>query len=73
MTNPKTQSMNFLNKIQAHSVENGKQIYKQLCKKCGGKGYYQSIVMVSSVEIKNEIVSCEICEGGFIYGPEQTK
>lgn len=71
MERPKTQSLNFLNKIQLHSFENGKQIYKQLCTRCGGKGYYQSIVMVSGTEIKNEIVSCLECEGGFIYGPKQ--
>lgn len=71
MINPKTQSINFLNKIQNHSLENGKQIFKQLCIKCGGKGYYQSIVMISGTEIKNEIVSCLDCEGGFIYGPKK--
>lgn len=70
MINPKISSLTFLNKIQKHSIENGKQIYKQLCKKCGGKTFYQSIVMVGPKEIKNEIVSCENCEGGFIYGPK---
>jgi len=73
MERPKIQSLNFLNKVQNHSIENGKEIFKQLCKKCGGKGYYQSIIMVSDKEMKNEIVSCEVCEGGFIYGPKQTE
>lgn len=70
MTNPKTQSLNFLNKIQKHSIENGKEIFKQLCLKCGGKGFYQSIVMIEEHEIKNEIVSCLDCDGGFVYGPK---
>jgi len=65
--------MKFLNKIQAHSLEDGKQIYKQLCKKCGGKGFYQSILVVGWTQVKNEIVSCLDCEGGFIYGPKQTE
>jgi len=26
--------------------------------------------MVGPNEMKNEIVSCENCEGGFIYGPK---
>ena len=73
MTNPKIQSLNFLNKIQDHSVENGKQIYKQLCKRCGGKGYYQDIVVVSGIKIKDEIVSCLECEAGFIYGPKSVE
>jgi len=29
--------------------------------------------MVGSNEMKNEIVSCEKCEGGFIYGPKPTE
>ena len=64
--------MSILNKIQVHSSENSEIIFKQVCLKCGGKTFYQSIVVVGTHEIKNEIVSCEVCEGGFIYGPKQT-
>jgi len=60
-----------LNLIQQISSNNGNPIFKQLCTKCGGKSYYQSIVMVGENEMKNEIVSCEVCEGGFVYGTKR--
>lgn len=68
MTNPKQGMLQKLNLIQQISFDEEKSIFKQLCKKCGGKTFYQSIIMVGPNEIKNELVSCEVCEGGFIYG-----
>jgi len=73
MERPKIQSLNFLNKIQTHSFENGKEIFKQLCKRCGGKGFYQDIIVFDGEKIKDEIVSCNACEGGFIYGPREIR
>jgi len=69
VTNQKTQSMSYLNKIQALSLkDDSKPIFKQVCRKCGGKGFYQSIVVIGNKQMKNEIVSCLDCEGGFVYG-----
>jgi len=73
MERPKIQSLNFLNKIQTHSFENGKEIFKQLCTKCGGKTFYESIIVIGDKQFEKEIVNCEVCEGGFIYGPKQTE
>lgn len=56
-----------------HSLENGQEIFKQLCLRCGGKGFYQNNIVVDSLLISSEVVSCLECEGGFIYGPKQTK
>jgi len=72
MERPKIQSINFLNKIQLHSFENGKEIFKQLCTKCGGKSFYESIIVIGDKQFEKEIVNCEVCEGGFIYGPKQS-
>jgi len=43
--------------------------FKQLCKQCGGKGYYlhQNFNLSTNKIDKSEIVSCN-CEEGFIYG-----
>jgi len=67
--NPKKGMLEKSNLIQQISSN----CFKQLCTKCGGKTFYQSIVMVGPNEMKNEIVSCEKCEGGFIYGPKKIK
>jgi len=74
MEHPKTQSLNFLNKVQKHSTENGKEIFKQLCKQCGGKGFYLHYNMnPDTMKIdKKELLSCDKCEDGFIYGPRET-
>jgi len=75
MERPKIQSLNFLNVIQAHSVENGKEIFKQLCKQCGGKGFFKRVMVnVDTRELQEckGFESCLECEGGFIYGPRES-
>jgi len=44
--------------------------FKQVCSKCGGKSFYDRIWVdqPSGKIYKSERVSCELCEGGFIYG-----
>jgi len=44
--------------------------FKQICRQCGGKGYYllQNFNLMTNTIDKKEFVNCEICEGGFIYG-----
>jgi len=73
MERPKIQSLNFLNKIQTHSIENGKEIFKQLCLQCGGKGFYVHYNMNPDTMLidKKELLSCQECESGFIYGPKK--
>jgi len=46
------------------------QTFKQLCRQCGGKGYYihQNFDLTSKIITKSEIVNCDKCESGFIYG-----
>lgn len=43
---------------------------KQLCRQCGGKGFYiHNWADFDTKKIyKSEKVSCLVCEGGFIYG-----
>jgi len=44
--------------------------FKQLCKTCGGKTFYiHQFADYDTRQIyKTEIVNCENCEGGFVYG-----
>jgi len=43
--------------------------FKQICSKCGGKGFYlhQNFNLTTNKIDKQEILSCD-CEGGFNYG-----
>jgi len=73
MERPKIQSLTFLNKIQTHSIENGKEIFKQLCLRCGGKGFYQNVIVFDGHIVGDNDTSCLECEGGFIYGPREIR
>jgi len=54
---------NYIEKIDDTTV-------KQVCKTCGGKGYYihQWADYETKKVYKSEWVNCDQCEGGFIYG-----
>jgi len=47
--------------------------FKQLCRQCGGKGFYlhQNYNMTTNKIDKQELLSCEVCEEGFIYGEKR--
>lgn len=47
--------------------------FRQLCAQCGGKGFYIHILAdsVTKKPYKTEIVSCEVCEGGFKFGSRE--
>jgi len=49
------------------------QTYKSVCRQCGGKGYYlhQNYDLTRGVIDKQEIVNCDQCESGFIYGEKK--
>jgi len=43
---------------------------KAICRQCGGKGFYlhQNYNVTSATIDESEIVNCDQCESGFIYG-----
>jgi len=49
--------------------------WKQLCSQCGGKGFYlhQNYNLTLNKIDKSELVSCNLCESGFIYGIRETR
>jgi len=61
--------MHISNKIERVTSD----LFKQICKQCGGKGFYEHINVNPDTNLidKDEIVSCLNCERGFIYGAKE--